>query len=209
MGRQCREIAYNIPAMEEDAGSEARRAAFSAGMAEVLLDRVCQGVLTVSAAGRVAYANRTIAAMIGVPRSSILGTPFCDLAAGPERARLRAALGTGRDIPTQQRLVLPRSDNSELPVLMYFAPLAPGQTSCLVTDLSDQKRREESAERSSRFLGTLAHELRNGLQPMQNALRALAQAQNLDEDTRRAIAAMLAQTGRLLALVDDLRKING
>lgn len=195
--------------MEGEPGNEWRRPTWPAAAAHTLLDRVSQGVLIVSAAGLVTYANRTIAAMTGVPRWSIVGAPFCELAAHPQRARLRAALGTGRDTPTQQRVLLPRSDGSELPVLMSFAPLSQGETSCLVADLSDQKRREESAERSSRFLGTLAHELRSSLRPMQNALDALAQARNLDEGTQRAVAAMLSETGRLLALVDDLRKING
>lgn len=177
--------------------------------AEVLLDRVTQGVLTLSADGRVTYANRSIAAMAGVPRASLLGVPFLELAAEAERARLGTALGAGRETLMQQRFALPRIDGSELPVLMSFAPLSHGQASCLVTDLTDQKRRSESAERTSRFLATLAQELRSALRPMQLSLDALAQAQSLDEDARRLIAAVRHEAGRMLALVEDLRTING
>ena len=109
----------------------------------------------------------------------------------------------------QQRFALPRIDGSELPVLMSFAPLSLGQASCVITDLTDQKRRGESAERTSRFLATLAQELRSALRPMQRSLDALAQVQGLDEDARHLIAAVRREADRMLALVEDLRTING
>lgn len=146
--------------------------------------------------------------MVGAPRAWLVGKPFLDLAAKAHRARLRAALGIAREVPTHRRSALPRSDGSELAVLMSFAPLSPGQVSCLVTDLTDRKRREDSAHRASRFLATLAQELRDALLPMQRLLGALASAQAADEDALRAVASMLRETDRLLALVDDLRNIN-
>lgn len=176
--------------------------------AEVLLDRIPQGVLTVSREGIVTYANRAVAAMAGAPRASIAGAPFLELAAQPHRSRLRAALSAAREAPTHRRAGLRRSDGNELHVLMSFAPLSRGQVSCLVTDLTDKKRREDSAQRASRFLATLAQELRDALRPMQRSLGTLASAQAVDEDALRAVASMLRETDRLLALVEDLRNIN-
>ncbi|MGQ0544021.1 MAG: PAS domain-containing protein [Betaproteobacteria bacterium] len=118
--------------------------------AEMLLDRVAQGVLTVSWDGKVTYANGRIAAMAGVQRPSLLAAPFSELVPPAERERLGVALGAGRESLTHQRFSLLRADASELPVLMTFAPLAHGQASCLVTDLTEQRRREESAARLSR-----------------------------------------------------------
>jgi PAS domain S-box-containing protein len=177
-------------------------------LSAVLLDRVPQGVLTVSREGGVTYANRAMAAMTGVPHAALAGMPFLALAAGPHRSRLRAALAAAREAPTHRRCALARSDGSELAVLFSFAPLSKGQVSCLVTDLTERKRREDSAHRASRFLATLAHEFRDALRPMQRSLGQLALARSADEDALRAVASMLRETDRLLALVEDLRNIN-
>jgi signal transduction histidine kinase len=177
--------------------------------AEMLLDRVAQGVLIVSWDGKVTYANHTVAAMARRPHSSLPGTPLLELIRESERERLGIALGAGREALTHQRFALHRADASELPVLMTFAPLAYGQASCLVSDLSEQKRREESADRLSSFLGTLAHELRSILSPMRRSLRVLGQEQGLDADGRRELEALQRHAERMLLLVEDLRKING
>jgi PAS domain S-box-containing protein len=177
--------------------------------AEMLLDRIAQGVLVVSWDGKVTYANHTLAAMAGLQHSSLPGSPLLELVREAERERLGIALGAGRESLTHQRFALQRPDASELPVLMTFAPLAHGQVSCLVTDLREQKRREQSADRLSSFLGTLAQELRSILSPMRKSLRALEQEQGLDEDGRRKLETTQRQAERMLLLVDDLRKING
>lgn len=175
--------------------------------AEMLLDRAAQGVLAVSPEGKVIYANHTIAAMLRRERSAVIGSLFLDLMAQAERVKLLIALGAGRESVAHQRVALPRADGTELPVHMTFAPLPHGQASCLVTDLTEQKRRDESAERSSRFLATLAHELRNMLAPMQDSLKMLMQT--ADDDGRRAIESMQRQAERMLALAEDLRRIHG
>ncbi len=185
-----------------------RQHLWSVVAAEMLLDRVAQGVLIVSWDAKVTYANQKIAAMAGVQRSSLLGTPLLELVARAERERLAIAIGAGRESLTHQRFRLLRPDESELPVLVTFAPLAHGQASCVMTDITDQKRREESADRLSRFLGTLAHELRSILLPMQKSLGAL-DAQCLSEDGPEAVRSMQRQLERMLALAEDLRKING
>jgi nitrogen-specific signal transduction histidine kinase len=177
--------------------------------AEMLLDRIAQGVLIVSWDGKVTYANRTLAAMACLQHSSLPGSPLVELVGEVERERLGIALGAGRESLTHQRFALQRPDASELPVLMTFAPLAHGQASCLVTDLRDRKRREESADRLSSFLGTLAYELRGILSPMRKSLRMLEQQHGLDEDGWREVETLQRQAERMLFLVEDLRKING
>jgi signal transduction histidine kinase len=186
-----------------------RQPLWSGVAAEMLLDRIAQGVLIASWDGKVTYANHTLAAMARLQHSSLPGSPLLELVREAERERLGIALGAGRESVTHQRFALLRPDASELPVLMTFAPLAHGQASCLVTDLTDQKRREESADRLSNFLGTLAHELRGILSPMRRSLSILEGEQGLHEDGQRAVETMRRQAERMLLLVEDLRKING
>ncbi len=76
------------------------------------------------------------------------------------------------------------------------------------TDISDNKLYEQRLERADRqkdeFIATLAHELRNPLAPIRNALHILA-SEGLDAAaTRWAREIMERQMSQLVRLVDDL-----
>ena len=77
----------------------------------------------------------------------------------------------------------------------------------LTGDLSDRKRVEalEKAERqTNEFLAMLAHELRNPLAPISNALHLLARRPAADPAEQWAREVLQRQTGQLTRLVDDL-----
>jgi signal transduction histidine kinase len=69
-------------------------------------------------------------------------------------------------------------------------------------------RKDDTDERTSRFLGTLAHEFRNILGPIANSVAYLKRSPSLDADSRKAVEVIERQAERLLALVEDLRKVN-
>jgi len=79
-------------------------------------------------------------------------------------------------------------------------------------DISEQKQAEESLREDDRrkdeFLATLAHELRNPLAPLRNALEVM----RLDPDNRELFAhlneIMERQLGHLVRLVDDLLDVS-
>lgn len=71
----------------------------------------------------------------------------------------------------------------------------------LAADLSEADRRKDE------FLATLAHELRNPLAPIRNALQILAQSDD-PEDTRPARALMERQLEQMVRLVDDLLDVS-
>ncbi len=78
-------------------------------------------------------------------------------------------------------------------------------------DLTDQKRVEalEKAERqTSEFLAMLAHELRNPLAPITNALQLLAARPALDATEQWVREVLQRQTGHLKRLVDDLLDVS-
>ena len=79
---------------------------------------------------------------------------------------------------------------------------------CLVSDLSLQKRHEAADERTRKFLGMMAHEFRNILGPIRNAVETLKLRQELDGECRKLVDVVDRQSTRLLALVEDLRSIN-
>ena len=78
----------------------------------------------------------------------------------------------------------------------------------ITTDIHEQKelqeRLHEADRRKDEFLATLAHELRNPLAPLRNALEVMQRAseQGLPTDSARAI--MERQLAQMVRLVDDL-----
>ncbi len=69
-------------------------------------------------------------------------------------------------------------------------------------------RDDAADERASKFLGMLAHEFRNILAPISNSVAYLKRSPALDADSRQAVEVIERQAERLLALIEDLRRIN-
>jgi signal transduction histidine kinase len=67
-----------------------------------------------------------------------------------------------------------------------------------------QYQTREAEVRKDLFLATLAHELRNPLAPLSNALHLLGSTEPTDERQRRALPLMQRQVAQLSHLVDDL-----
>lgn len=78
----------------------------------------------------------------------------------------------------------------------------------VVIDIDEQKRSEEALRTTDRrkdtFLAVLAHELRNPLAPMRNALELLKRSEESPVITQRARATMERQLSHMVRLVDDL-----
>ena len=81
----------------------------------------------------------------------------------------------------------------------------------VLVDISDRKKTEEvlrdADSAKNEFLATLAHELRNPLAPIRNALEVLQVKGELSDDARWAIDIMNRQVGNMTRLIDDLLDI--
>ncbi len=79
---------------------------------------------------------------------------------------------------------------------------------CNIRDISDRKRAEEALREADRrkdeFLAMLAHELRNPLAPLRNALEVLRLKGTDDAEVRWAQDVIERQVQQLTRLVDDL-----
>ena len=78
-------------------------------------------------------------------------------------------------------------------------------------DITERKQIEEDAKEAARrkdeFLATLAHELRNPLAPIGNALEIIKYADGDREILQHARDTMERQFGQMVRLVDDLLDI--
>ena len=171
--------------------------AVSRAVIEVLLDRVNQGAVTLSPEGEVTYANQRFASMLSRSRGQLVGKRLAELVAEPDRETLAAALATSRDGAAQCRLSMPRPNGGgALAALLTFAPLGHGQTSCMVTDVTQ-----------GTHVSVLAHEVRNMLGTMRNSTELLKRS-SLDPDGERALESIQRQSGRILELMEELRRVN-
>ena len=101
-----------------------------------------------------------------------------------------------------------KADGQIVATLVTMTAIADGQKMCLVSDVSLQKRHEATDERTRKFLGMMAHEFRNILGPIRHSVDYLQRVDRLDPECRKMVELIDRQSTRLLALVEDLRRIN-
>jgi PAS domain S-box-containing protein len=129
------------------------------------------------------------------------------------RERFKTVLETGSDWHFECRVVWPDSSIHWIEVhgAIYRSGLTPARMLGTIVDITSRKSVEEalrSADRSKdEFLATLAHELRNPLAPIRNALEImrLTQEPQTLESARHIIERQLKQ---MIHLVDDLLDIS-
>lgn len=177
-----------------------------------MVDRMQQGAVTVSCDGEVLYANDRFGMMLGVSGEHILGRTIDSWFVTSQRDRLRQTLARSAKGTAQAELDIVDCEGNALPVLVTGAPADAGGTVTLViTDLREQRRHreiEEAGRRKDEFLAVLAHELRNPLAPIRNAVQVLQWIPELAPTARQAVEIIDRQSATLTRLLDDLLDIN-
>ncbi len=170
-----------------------------------LVERMRQGAVTVSAGGEIAYVNERFVSMLGIPRGHLIGSSLLSHVRESDRPAYQSILSARE--AAQGELKLRRGNGDTVSTLAIMTALD-GQKMFLFSDLTEQKRHEASDERTRKFLGMLAHEFRNILAPISNSVQFLKRAESLDPESRKAVEVIERQADRLLALVEDLRRVN-
>jgi PAS domain S-box-containing protein len=167
--------------------------------------------------GRYVYANDAAERAFRIPRPELYGKTDDDVfppeTATQFREHDRRALSSGAGVQVIETLehedgVLHHSLVSKFPI-----PSPDGEgvlVGGMAIDVTDRLRAEEALKEADRrkgeFLATLAHELRNPLAPIRNALRLMKHSgEQGDLETERAMAER--QVVHLARLVDDLMDI--
>jgi PAS domain S-box-containing protein len=169
--------------------------------------------------GRILRANQAQLELLGYSREEYLGRHIAEFYADPDViADLVRRLGKGESVRDYE-VCLRCKDGSLKHVLLSTNVLWENgrfvHTRSFMRDMTQRKRLEaelrkqaqelaESHRRKDEFMAMLAHELRNPLTPVRNALHLLRQ-RGTDEATRRWVQDVLArQVEHMSRLLDDL-----
>ncbi|WP_332813621.1 PAS domain-containing sensor histidine kinase [Ramlibacter sp.] len=179
------------------------------------------GMIVVDAQGRIEVVNREAERQFGYTRQELVGMEIDDLLPESERrahARLRDgyhAAPCHRPMGAERELQGRRKDGSVFPVQVGLNPLqgtSRGLVLASVLDITErleaQRVVREAARRKDEFIAVLAHELRNPLAPVRNALEILKRTTAGDAQLARLRDIMDRQVSHMTRLVDDLLDVS-
>jgi len=176
-----------------------------------LVEQMQEGAVVVSAEGDILYSNARFAALVGEPAESVVGSRIDRFVRTVDRDEFDSWVrsGSGRH---RGRLI--GRDACDVEVSLSLTTTAsPGgrRLSLIVTDLRElleANSGRERAERESRtkdaFLATLAHELRNPLGAIGNAVGILELSHATGAPATRAHEVIARQVGYISHLIEEL-----
>ncbi len=193
----------------------------------VTLESIGDAVIATDTAGHVTFLNPVAESLTGWSAQHALGRALAEVfvivdeeTGESVESPVSRVLREGAVVGMGNHTLLIRNDGTELPIADSAAPIRDehGETQGVVLvfhDIMDRRRLErellrqteslmDADRRKDEFLATLAHELRNPLAPIQNALAVLRQTGGDAVITARMQAVMERQIAHLVRLVDDL-----
>ena len=183
---------------------------------DVILRHLTSGVFTVDRTGMAAYLNPAGEEMLGLRREDVRGRWIQD--AVPERLRaLREALlssleqgesraraelmvrtASGADLPLGVSTSLLMHDNAVTGVVAVFQDLT------AVREMARRVRRSETLAEVGALAAGIAHELRNGLNPISGSVECLQRELKLEGENAQLMELIATESARLNRFVTDL-----
>lgn len=187
----------------------------------MFVEQMQQGVATLHTDGTIVYCNRRLADLLKRPCDKVVGARLGEFVVREDFAAYESLLENGKAESGRGEVRLRRGDGVLLPVYLTLNALpsdAGGTIGVFITDLTAQKQHEqllvaqellrEADQRKGEFLGMLAHELRNPLAPIRNAINILRLKGDDSAIVRSTTPMLERQVGQIVRLVDDLLDIS-
>jgi PAS domain S-box-containing protein len=188
---------------------------------QVILDTLPSGVCRTSNDLRFIWMNPVYARWLGKPPRELVGRPVNEVLGGEtmrEIGQYIARVMNGDTVDYERLAGFPGLGRRWIRVVHTPILDASGAADGWVTvlsDIHDRKMREEAQRDAERrkddFLATLAHELRNPLAPIRNAVAILGRKGTLDPEvawSRDVIARQAEQMSRLIEDLLDIERIS-
>jgi len=182
-----------------------------------LIESNIDALMTTDPRGIITDVNKQMEALTGCARDELIGAPFKDYFTDPERAEAGIKLVLGGGKVTDYELTARARDGKET-VVSYNATTFYDRDRKLrgvfaaARDVTERKRYEQSLQEADRrkneFLALLAHELRNPLAPISNAVQVLRLKRGNQQVVQSASEMIERQVGQMVRLVDDLLDVS-
>jgi PAS domain S-box-containing protein len=213
LGHQVGQFAERTRSEATCLASEARKTA--------ILEMALDCIITIDHEGRIVEFNPAAEKTFGYRRAEVLGRPMAELIV-PERMRqdhyrdMAHYLETGEGPLLDRRIEIAamRRDGSEFPAELAVTAIRDGNARCFTAylrDITEQKRGEEALRdndrRKDEFLAMLAHELRNPLAAISNAIE-LSRRSDSAEHREWGHDVIVAQVRHLSRMIDDLLDVS-
>jgi PAS domain S-box-containing protein len=140
----------------------------------VLVDTMNQGAVTLGTDGAILYANRKFSELVNLPADELLGRNFTRLVHVDDQPGFGRLMQHSLQMHSKSDVMLCTPEGKKLSVLLAMSTLVPygiPAISVLVTDLTEQKRNEETAlvrkrlemSQSAGHVGTFDWDLQTGV----------------------------------------------
>ena len=187
----------------------------------LFVEQMQQAAITLNADGAIAYCNQRFADLLDRPHEQLTGTALRDFIATGEKPFYDGLLKLGLAGTGEGEAQLQKDDGTLIPAFLTINALPPDTgvaVGVLVTDLTTQRHHEKLAaavealrdadRRKNEFLALLAHELRNPLTPIRNALQILQLTDGDAAEVKSASEMMDRQVSQMVRLIDDLLDVS-
>jgi len=187
----------------------------------LVTDTMPAGVVRVSADLRYVWVNRVFASWVGKAFAEIIGRPVGEVIGEDDWRELRPLVERALRGERVEYERCARFAAGERWIYSVMEPTrdpsgTPNGVVAVVSDIHDRKLMEETLRQAERrkdeFLATLAHELRNPLAPIRNAVAILGKKDALDPElswSREVIERQVEQMSRLIDDLLDIARIAG
>jgi PAS domain S-box-containing protein len=224
--KACGEVGGIVISLEEI--SERKRAEEALRKSEerfrAIFENAGSGIAIASCDGRVREINPAFCKILGYTREELVGVVAFDFVHPDDRAKIfqefqQLRMGEVSALEFEHRYV--RKDGEAIWVrksasLMRDDAGRLEDILALVTDITERRRMEQvlrdADRRKDEFVATLAHELRNPLAPIRNAVYILQRSDSDDPagrtQARSLFPMMERQVDHLVRLVDDLLEVS-
>jgi PAS domain S-box-containing protein len=169
------------------------------------------------AAGHTVYINKAWTEYTGQSFEDVLGWGWLNALHPDDRERIRDLSAKAGLEPVRLEFRVRRVDGTYGWVIDISAPrfAANGEHlgyTGMVIDITEHKRMEQELQAADRrkdeFLATLAHELRNPLTPIRNAVQVLRLRGSADPAAQNAQEMIARQVSHMVRLIDDLLDVS-